>query len=573
MRRLYRLLPALFLLLLLLHAPARAQDSLWKTYTDAGTKAYQEERYPEAERRFKLALEEAEGLGAGNPRAALSYCKLALVSLKQDRRDEAKQYSARALAIWGKNRGAEPAEVATELVELAKTFNGKAEYAEAEPLLKLALAIRLDVLQRENPLVALTYFFLAQTYHYQKKYAAADANYEEGLASLERAHTLTRQDDMIFLLRQLADSYKNEGKYEEAEKSYSRALKLREESNGPEHVTAVEMWYELARLYSAERKYAEAERALLSGRELTEKIYGPNEPSTALKWARASSLAALADAYSADDNYARAEALYLDALAVLDKIPGDVAGFRFNTLSGLARAYEQQGDYATAELRVRECLKIIETAVGTEHPLFATYLNYQGVLLMDQDKYAEAEQAFKRALGIQERKPAEHPQLVNSINNLAKVYYYQGKYDEAEPLYQKLLETYKKSPNASPTGLAWYTKNYALLLYARGKKAEAEQLFQSALAIFAKEDDDGDAAYSLYELAELYRRQKKYDEAEPLYKDALARMERAAKPDRGRYVAALEKYAALLRQTNREAEASSAEARAREVRSGRARRP
>jgi tetratricopeptide (TPR) repeat protein len=161
-----------------------------------------------------------------------------------------------------------------------------------------------------------------------------------------------------------------------------------------------------------------------------------------------------------------------------------------------------------------------------------------------------------------------HLQLESkSLNNLAKDYYYLGKYDLAEPLYLRAIATSQKLRTMSATAVAWYKKNYALLLYAQGKKGQAEPLFKEAMDIFVQNKHARDAAFSQYELAELYRRQKKYDEAEGLFKKAIPAMENAPGHVQYELAVILAKYASLLRETGRETEALPLEARAKELKS------
>ncbi len=75
-----------------------------------------------------------------------------------------------------------------------------------------------------------------------------------------------------------------------------------------------------------------------------------------------------------------------------------------------------------------------------------------------------------------------------------------------------------------------------------------------------------DVATSLNNLAELYRAQGKYTEAEPLYQRSLAITEKALGPEHPHVAATLENYAALLRQTARANEAERMEARAKAIR-------
>ncbi len=67
-------------------------------------------------------------------------------------------------------------------------------------------------------------------------------------------------------------------------------------------------------------------------------------------------------------------------------------------------------------------------------------------------------------------------------------------------------------------------------------------------------------------LAELYRAQGRYAEAEPLYQRALAIAEKALGPEHPHVATSLENYAALLRETEREDKAEEMEARAKAIR-------
>ena len=73
-------------------------------------------------------------------------------------------------------------------------------------------------------------------------------------------------------------------------------------------------------------------------------------------------------------------------------------------------------------------------------------------------------------------------------------------------------------------------------------------------------------ATDLNNLAELYRAQGKYAEAEPLYKRALAIWEKALGPEHPNVAKSLQNYAALLRKTGRGEEAEKLEARAQAIR-------
>ena len=67
-------------------------------------------------------------------------------------------------------------------------------------------------------------------------------------------------------------------------------------------------------------------------------------------------------------------------------------------------------------------------------------------------------------------------------------------------------------------------------------------------------------------LAELYRAQGRYAEAEPLYQRSLMIREKAVGPEHPHVATSLENYAALFRETARADEAERMEARAKAIR-------
>jgi CHAT domain-containing protein/Tfp pilus assembly protein PilF len=112
-----------------------------------------------------------------------------------------------------------------------------------------------------------------------------------------------------------------------------------------------------------------------------------------------------------------------------------------------------------------------------------------------------------------------------------------GKYSEAIPLAQRQVADLEKSGPVN-RDLAGALNNLALLYGSQGQDGEAEPLYKRALAILEKTDglDRVGIAPELNNLAALYERQGRYAEAEPLFKRALAIREKAlgqAHPDVG----------------------------------------
>ena len=109
--------------------------------------------------------------------------------------------------------------------------------------------------------------------------------------------------------------------------------------------------------------------------------------------------------------------------------------------------------------------------------------------------------------------------------------------------------------------------NLAEAYRLQGRYAEAEPLYKRSLAIREKAlgPEHPRVATTLNNLAVLYQAQGKYADAEPLYKLALAIWEKALGPEHPHVATSLENYAALLRKTGRGNEAVKLEARAKAI--------
>ena len=248
----------------------------------------------------------------------------------------------------------------------------------------------------------------------------------------------------------------------------------------------------------------------------------------------ANSLDKLAVLYYNQGQYAQAEPLYKQALAIREKARGpehpDVA-ISLNNVAGL---YRTQGQYAQAQPLYKLALAIQEKDLGPEHPAVATSLNNVALLYCNQGQYAQAEPLYKRALAIQEKDLGpEHPAVATSLNNLAGLYHNQGQYAQAGPLYKQALAIREKALGLEHPDMANSLNNVALLYCNQGQYAQAEPLYKRALAIQEKAlgPEHPDVATSLNNLALLYDNQDQYAQAEPLYKRALVIQEKALGPE------------------------------------------
>lgn len=127
----------------------------------------------------------------------------------------------------------------------------------------------------------------------------------------------------------------------------------------------------------------------------------------------------------------------------------------------------------------------------------------------------------------------------------------------AEPLYLRALAIYEQRLGPDHLHVATCLDDLAGLYRKQEKYNQAVSLYLRALAIceHTQGSNYSSVATSLNNLAELYRIQGNYDQAEPLYKRALTGLEKTLGSEHPYVATILENYAILLQEMNRKDEA------------------
>jgi tetratricopeptide (TPR) repeat protein len=361
-------------------------------------------------------------------------------------------------------------EAARLLNQAGSYLQGHAQYEQAEPLLKRALAICEQVLGPEHPDTATSLNNLAELYWEQGQYEQAEPLLKRALAIREQVLG-PEHPDTATSLNNLGLLYRDKGQYEQAEPLLKRALAIREQVLGPEHPNTASTLNYLARLYRLQGKYTQAEPLLERALAIREQVLGPEHPDTA------TSLNNLARLYQDQGQYKQAEPLLKRALAIREQVLGEQNPYTATILNNLALVYQDQRQYEQAEPLLKRALAIREQVLGPEHPYTANSLNNLAELYLKQVQAEQAELLLKRALAIQENvlKP-EHLDIATSLSNLAWLYRIQGKYTQAEPLLKRALAIREQVLGPEHPKTATLLEKYLDLLQIMKREEEAIKL-------------------------------------------------------------------------------------------------
>ncbi|CAB1106625.1 unnamed protein product [Ectocarpus sp. CCAP 1310/34] len=227
-----------------------------------------------------------------------------------------------------------------------------------------------------------------------------------------------------------------QGKYEEADPLYLRAVEIGEKTLGPDHPTLA-VWLNnkaatgvscgvklisqllggvVEKMFLRDLIFDSQTEIRLYHAAIKEKVLGPDHPSLA------TTLNNRAGLLEAQGKYVEAEPLYERSQAIREKSVGpehpDVAqsldnraaGFFHHTrmaFSNVTWTVRFRGKYAEADPLYLRAIEIGEKMLGPDHPDLATRLNNRAWLLHSQGKHNEAIPRLERASSIRRKRLGE----------------------------------------------------------------------------------------------------------------------------------------------------------------------
>ena len=183
--------------------------------------------------------------------------------------------------------------------------------------------------------------------------------------------------------------------------------------------------------------------------------------------------------------------LYNEFLKIAKKHLGyhhrDVAAM----LKCMAQIKHECKDVEAAAKLYREAIAVGRAALGDHHPEIAATLNKLGNLLYENNDLENAVRVYREGLEV-ERVVLEpdHPNIVVTITNIAQIYKLQEKYDVALTLYRDAVAIQRRSLGSSHTSIAGTLSSIALIYYRTRRYTQALEVYQDALRI--RRDAHGD---------------------------------------------------------------------------------
>jgi tetratricopeptide (TPR) repeat protein len=247
-------------------------------------------------------------------------------------------------------------------------------------------------------------------------------------------------------------------------------------------------------------------------------------------------------------------------------------------LNAQVRKLAQDGRLGEAADLAEQALREAEATFGPSDPRVAPFLGLVAGVYMDQSRHSEAGALLARVPWMWNTIHEEAVALFRTRRYAAGLKVAQEAFRLAEDAFgseAKFAEYTPASITPSVQKIAGYTatsmNTLALLYEAEGQHDQAEAFYQRAVRLreMVFGPDHFEVVAPLANLALMYDAQGRYTEAGQVYDRLLAIYEDTQGPDHPHILKLLEKYAEVLKKTDRAEEAQALEARAAQIRAKR----
>ena len=225
-------------------------------------------------------------------------------------------------------------------------------------------------------------------------------------------------------------------------------------------------------------------------------------------------------------NFAEAEAVLNEALALRRSSLGATSAAVAKTLAALGELAYEKGDYPVAEARYRQVLDMLRALPPGQEEAIADAANDLAMCIQQtKADYAAAKVLMAESLASRRRLlAAPHPKIAQSLNNLAMISYRLKEYETAQSLFTESLAMNRTLFGEPHPEVAANLNNLALLARDRGDYARSVDLFQQTVAMDRQihGPDNIEVGRSLNGLAESLRLSGKAADAASAVRDSIA---------------------------------------------------
>ncbi|MCA9310794.1 MAG: tetratricopeptide repeat protein, partial [Phycisphaerales bacterium] len=198
------------------------------------------------------------------------------------------------------------------------------------------------------------------------------------------------------LLNSMGGIWMRQGKFDEAERAYLKALDIYASVHGEETPYWSITLNNYATMLKRARRYDEAEVAFRRVLEVDELLAGERETTPNLCMTTMNLGSMFADTGRFDE----AEPMLRRSLAYHEALYHGEHQYQAFVMNHLARVLMQKGEREEAASMMEEAQQILEQQIGPRHPNVAVVISSRAALMADMERYEEAVRLYEESLAI-----------------------------------------------------------------------------------------------------------------------------------------------------------------------------
>jgi tetratricopeptide (TPR) repeat protein len=275
-------------------------------------------------------------------------------------------------------------------------------------------------------------------------------------------------DNLNWLLFHSAWYLRKIGNYELSEKRAAWSLKISHGRLGERHPSTLTSMANLASTYQNQGRWNEAEKLQVQVMETRTRVLGKEHPDTL------TSMANIASTYRDQGRWNEAEKLQVQVMEIRRRVLGEEHPSTLTSMTNLASTLWNQGRWNEAEKLEVQVMETSSRVLGKEHPSTLTSIANLVLTYQNQGRWNEAE---KLEVQVMETSPRvlgeEHPDTLISIANLASTLWNQGRWNEAEKLNVQVMETSSRVLGEEHPNTLTSMANLAFIMKSQDRNEEA----------------------------------------------------------------------------------------------------
>ncbi|MHC5114690.1 MAG: tetratricopeptide repeat protein [Planctomycetota bacterium] len=396
-----------------------------------------------------------------------------------------------AMAVWALGERSD-AQRQHRIAELVNEFLNDDLLAQADPMhhpdrevtLRAILdraSVRVDGRFEEEPIVeAGVRMTLGRTYRNLGEYDESERHFVQA-QRLRRAVLGPDHVETLRASRALVDLHWEAGRADQAEADAVALLERHEALLGRDDLDTAGAMESLSIIYKSQGRYDEAEPLTEGVLEIRRRHLGADDRLTL------TAMNNLGTLYRHQGRFEEAETIWIETLERRRRTLGPDDLETVGSLGNLALIRQQQGRYEETEPMCRKVVEVRRRVLGDEHPATLDALNNIGFLYSRMERYEDALPLYREVLAVRRRVLSDaHASTLLSMNNLGYVYMQMGRYDDAEPLLREMLDGTRDLLGTDHPDYAFSLSTMGSLHEKRGRLMEAEYTYTQMMDAFRR---------------------------------------------------------------------------------------